>query len=70
LADGSAGATLLGTGREAGADEDEFHMIRRRNLAIDRDEREEAKTLRVGAVAGVVKASGQTSVKTKKVVYF
>ncbi|KAH9002149.1 hypothetical protein EDB86DRAFT_369956 [Lactarius hatsudake] len=68
--DGGAAATLLGTGREAGADEDDFHMIRRRNLEIDRDERKETKALRAGAVADVVKASGRTSVKPNKVVHF
>ncbi|KAI9463673.1 hypothetical protein BJY52DRAFT_1202944 [Lactarius psammicola] len=68
--DGSAAATLLGTGREAGADEDDFHMIRRRNLEIDRDERKEAKAERAGVVAGVVKASGRTSIKPNKVVHF
>jgi zinc finger CCHC domain-containing protein 9 len=67
LPDGGAVATLLGTGREAGADEDDFHMIRRRNLEIDRDERAEGKAPRAGSVAGVVEAP---SVKPKKVVYF
>jgi len=70
LADGGAGATFLGTGREAGADEDDFHMIRRRNLEIDRDERVEAKALRADVAAGVVKAPGRTSVKPNKVVHF
>ena len=70
LADGSVALTLLGTGREAGADEDDFHLIRRRNMEIDRDEREHAESLRAVAAAGVVKASGRTSVKPKKMVYF
>lgn len=70
LADGGAGATFLGTGREAGADEDDFHMIRRRNLEIDRDERVEAKGLRADVAAGVVKAPDRTSVKPNKVVHF
>ncbi|KAH9061232.1 hypothetical protein EDB87DRAFT_1674191 [Lactarius vividus] len=65
-----AAAALLGTGREAGADEDDFHMIRRRNLEIDRDERKEAKALRTGAVAAVIKASGRIAVKPNKVVHF
>ncbi|KAF8274573.1 hypothetical protein EI94DRAFT_1713750 [Lactarius quietus] len=69
-ADASADASLLGIGREAGADEDDFHMIQRRNLEIDGNEREEAKALRDGATARVIKASGRTSVKPKKVVYF
>ena len=66
LADGSAASTLLGTGREVGADEDDFHMILRRNLEIDGDEREETKGLRAGALAGVVKTCRMTSVKPKK----
>ena len=70
LADGGAAPTLLGAGREAGADEDDFHLIRRRNLEIDRDERKQAKLIRAGAVEGGVKATGRTSVKPKKVVYF
>ena len=70
LADGSVALTLLGTGREAGADEDDFHLIRRRNMEIDRDEREHAESLRAVAAAGVVKASGRTLVKPKKMVYF
>ena len=70
LPDGSIAATLLGTGREAGADEDDFHLIRRRNMEIDRDEREQAKSLQAVAATSVVKASGRTSVKPKKMVYF
>ena len=66
LADGSAASTLLGTGREAGADEVDFHMIRRRNLEIDGDVREEAKVLRAGVLVGVVKTCRRTSVKPKK----
>ena len=70
LTDGSAAATLLGTGREAGADEDDFHMIRRKNLEIDKDEQEEGKAR---VVAGAVVEASQacrTTVKPKKVVYF
>lgn len=59
--DGGAVVSFLGVGYEAGADEDDFHMLRRRNLEIDGDEREDA---------GVVKTSGGASVKQKKVVYF
>jgi zinc finger CCHC domain-containing protein 9 len=67
-ADGGTAASFLGTGNEAGADEDDFHMIRRRNLEIDEEEREEAKALRAGALAGVVKTSGGTSFKAKRCV--
>jgi len=73
--EGNAGATVLGTGREAGADEDDFHTIRRKNTEMDRDEhgetraRKEAK-VRAGALTGVVRAFGKVPVKPKKVVYF
>lgn len=73
--EGSAVATLLGTGHEAGADEDDFHTIRRKNAEVDRDEhgeervRKEAK-VRAGAFTGTVKAFGKVPVKPKKVVYF
>ena len=39
---GGAAASFLGAGYEAGADEDDFHMPRRKNLEIDGDEREDA----------------------------
>jgi zinc finger CCHC domain-containing protein 9 len=74
-AESSAVATLLGTGHEGGADEDDFHIIRRKNAEVDRDEhgeeraRKEAK-VRAGAFTGIVKASGKTPEKPKKVVYF
>ncbi len=66
---------MLGTGREAGADEDDFHTIRRKNAEIDRDEHGEERAqkeakVRAGAFTGVVKAFGRTPVKSKKVVYF
>ncbi|KAI0305620.1 hypothetical protein B0F90DRAFT_1699495 [Multifurca ochricompacta] len=74
--EGSAAVALLGTGREAGADEDDFHTIRRKNAEIDRDERgeerarKEAKVL-AGALTGVVKPFGKALAKQpKKVVYF
>ena len=66
---------MLGTGREAGADEDDFHTIRQKNAEMDRVEhgeeraRKEAK-VRAGAFTGVVKAFGKTPVESKKVVYF
>jgi len=74
-AEGSAVATLLGTGSEAGADEDDFHTIRRKNAEMDRDERGEERTrkeakVRAGALTGVVKAFGKAPVKPKKVVHF
>jgi zinc finger CCHC domain-containing protein 9 len=66
---------LLGTGREAGADEDDFHTIQQKNAEMDRDEHGEERSrkevkLRAGAFTGVVKAFGKTTVKSKKVVHF
>lgn len=66
---------MLGTGREAGADEDDFHTIRQKNAEMDRDERGEERArkeakLRAGAFTGVVKAFGKTPVKSKTVVNF
>ncbi|KAI0298584.1 hypothetical protein BC826DRAFT_1103078 [Russula brevipes] len=73
--EGNAVATLLGTGREAGADEDDFHTIRRKNAEIDWHEhgeeraRKEAK-VGAGALTGVVKAFGKAPARPKKVVSF
>jgi zinc finger CCHC domain-containing protein 9 len=66
---------LLGTGREAGADEDDFHTIRQKNAEMDREDHGEERArkkakVRVGAFTGVVKAFGKTPVQSKKVVYF
>jgi zinc finger CCHC domain-containing protein 9 len=73
--EGGAVAALLGTGREAGADEDDFHAIRRKNVEMDRDERGEERArkeakVRAGALTGVVKAFGKAPATSKKVVYF
>jgi len=73
--EGSAVSALLGTGREAGADEDDFHAIRRKNVEMDRDERGEERArkeakVRAGALTGVVKAFGKAPAMPKKVVNF
>jgi zinc finger CCHC domain-containing protein 9 len=65
----------LGTGREAGADEDDFHTIRRKNVEINREERGEERArkeakVRAGALTGVVKAFGKAPAKPQTVVYF
>ena len=75
LTEVNARATVLGTGREAGADEDDFHTIRRKNTEMDRDEHGEARArkeakVRSGALTGVVKAFGKVPVKPKNMVYF
>ncbi|KAF8800207.1 hypothetical protein BYT27DRAFT_7263108 [Phlegmacium glaucopus] len=68
--------TMLGTGREAGPDEDDFHTFKRRTTEVDRDEKQASKTkqmleLRAGAHSGVIKAFGNVpSTMAKKVVVF
>ncbi|KII92610.1 hypothetical protein PLICRDRAFT_103776 [Plicaturopsis crispa FD-325 SS-3] len=69
-------AILLGTGQEAGADEDDFHTFKRRRVEIDQDERQEEKAKRAldvkaGVHSGVVKSFGRPAPPaSKKVVYF
>ena len=67
---------VLGTGREAGPDEDDFHIFKRRTAEVDRDEKQATKRkqmleLRAGAHSGVIKAFGNVPAMTKnKVVVF
>ena len=75
-ADVAQSTALLGTGREAGADEDDFHTLKRKTKEVEREEKQEDKLKRLlevktGAHSGGVKAFGQsTQPKAKKVVYF
>ncbi|KAI0370291.1 hypothetical protein BV20DRAFT_966964 [Pilatotrama ljubarskyi] len=74
----AATTILLGTGREAGADEDDFHTFKRINAEVDKAEKAEERAKRkaevkVGAHSGVVKAFGDAAPaakKKKKVVFF
>ncbi|CAL1706267.1 unnamed protein product [Somion occarium] len=66
---------FFGTGREAGADEDDFHTFKRRTAEVSHEEKVEEKlkkmrNVKVGAHSGVVKSFGPTVVKPKKVVSF
>lgn len=68
---------VLGTGGEAGPDEDDFHTLKRRTTEVDRDEKQATKRkqmleLKVGTHSGVVKAFGNVPSATakKKVVVF
>lgn len=69
-------STVLGTGREAGADEDDFHTFKRHTTELDRDEKQEDKIkrsldIKAGAHSGVVQTFGNVpKPPTKKVVYF
>ena len=66
---------FFGTGREAGADEDDFHTFKRKNAEVSREEkaddrRKKMADVKVGAYSGVVKSFGQTAPAPKKVVVF
>jgi len=63
---------LVGLGQEAGADEDDFHILKRRKTEVEREERREDKLkhrITVGAHSGVV-AMPPKAPQTTKVVYF
>ncbi|KAJ7235466.1 hypothetical protein B0H12DRAFT_1191377 [Mycena haematopus] len=60
-------STMLGVGREAGADEDDFHILKRRKTEVDHDEKLQVKMKRV--VDDVNKPYGN-NLKPKKVVFF
>ncbi|KAF7338244.1 hypothetical protein MVEN_02049700 [Mycena venus] len=73
--DSTKDSDVLGVGREAGADEDDFHILKRRKTEVDRDEKQEVKIKRqvdvkAGVVSGIVKPFGINPVKPKKVVFF
>jgi len=64
---------MFGVGRETGADEDDFHTLKRRKTEINLDEKQEMKRAvdaRAGAHSGIVKPFGTNPVKSKKVVFF
>ena len=71
-----ASAALFGTGKEAGADEDDFHTFKRRTAEVSREEKAEEKlkkvqNIKVGAHSGTVKRFGAVPIaKPKKVVSF
>ncbi|KAL7282108.1 hypothetical protein ACG7TL_003577 [Trametes sanguinea] len=73
----TATTPLVGTGREAGADEDDFHTFKRVTAEVDKEEKAEERAkrkadVRVGAHSGVVRAVGDAlpEKKKKKVVFF
>lgn len=67
---------FVGTGRESGADEDDFHTFKRMTAEVDRSEKVDEKAkkragVKVGAHSGVVRAFGDAPApKKKKVVVF
>ncbi|KAI6040211.1 hypothetical protein EDC04DRAFT_1523080 [Pisolithus marmoratus] len=72
---GTAANKIFGTGNEAGADEDDFHVFKRKNVEVSNDEKGEnnkqKKWVEVPAGAHVSKKRlPGTPAKVKKVVYF
>ncbi|RPD61939.1 hypothetical protein L226DRAFT_508810 [Lentinus tigrinus ALCF2SS1-7] len=71
-----ATTVFVGTGRESGADEDDFHTFKRMTVEVDKSEKAEEKAkkkagVKVGAYSGVVRAFGDAPApKKKKVVFF
>lgn len=66
---------MLGTGKEAGADEDDFHTFKRKTGEVEREEKQEEKAKRLlGVKVGLhsgVKLSGQIRPTAgKRVVFF
>lgn len=75
IAEVDAKTVFVGTGEGVGADEDDFHTIKRLTVDIDRSEKAEEKAkkkvgVKVGVHSGVVKAFGETPAPKKKVVVF
>ncbi|KAH9944725.1 hypothetical protein B0H21DRAFT_694731 [Amylocystis lapponica] len=69
--DTAAGAIFLGTGHDAGADEDDFHTFKRRNAEVDKAEKMEERlkrqaNVKVGAHTGVIKSFGKPRPAVKK----
>lgn len=68
-------AVFVGTGTEAGADEDDFHTFKRKTVEVAKEEkmderRKKSAAVRVGAFSGEVKSFSRPAQKPKKVVSF
>jgi len=66
---------VFGIGRDAGADEDDFHILKRKTAEVDRDEKSEEKIqkmakVRAGVHSGIVKAFGKAPAAKAKTVNF
>ena len=73
--DVSSKTLFVGTGQEAGADEDDFMSFKRRTAEVSREEqiderRKKRADVKMAAYSGVVKSFGQVAQKPKKVVNF
>jgi len=74
--DVTTSGTVLGTGKDAGADEDDFHALKRHTAEVDKSEKLEHRVKRqakvfVGVHSGVVKSyANGTIASAKKVISF
>ncbi|KAI5118233.1 hypothetical protein M0805_008869 [Coniferiporia weirii] len=75
--DNVASTVLVGTGHSTGADEDDFHTLKRMNVEVDMEERAETKAKRqadvkMGVMSKTIKsfATVAPSAAKKKVVVF
>ncbi|OBZ70619.1 hypothetical protein A0H81_09398 [Grifola frondosa] len=72
----AATTLFVGTGREAGADEDDFHTFKRRDAEVNKAEKVSERikrqvNVKVGAHSGTVRSFGKSPpVQQKKVVFF
>ncbi|PPQ63729.1 hypothetical protein CVT24_004238 [Panaeolus cyanescens] len=62
---------VFGTGREAGADEDDFHTLKRRTIEVDHEVKQADKLknlmeIKTGVHSGIVKAFGAVAAQTTK----
>jgi zinc finger CCHC domain-containing protein 9 len=67
-------ARVIGIDDNVGADEDDFHIIGRKKLQLDKDEKnserlQRSKDVKVGAQSGIVKSFAKPAA-SKKVIYF
>lgn len=60
LADSTTTSMVIGADKEAGADEDGFHILNRKRKEVDRDERKEKKQKRVVDTTAAAKAKAKT----------
>lgn len=65
----------MGTGGQAGADEDDFHTFRRKRQEVEKevvtqDKKRQLLQVNTGAYSGVIKSFGAAQKPVKKVVYF
>ncbi|KAJ6496739.1 hypothetical protein C8R47DRAFT_356338 [Mycena vitilis] len=71
--DNTEDSAMFGLGREAGADEDDFHTLKRRKTEVDRDEKllKRAVDVKIGAHSGIATVGiNPAQKKTKTVVFF